>query len=154
MAKDRQGNILPWNPSGYSFEDGSIEGDLPMRRLSELFSVNHFLVAQVNPHMLPFMNTRPGPSSRFSKAVVSLSVDVMSEFAHRCSQAIQAGFGFPLLQKTHSILRQKYTGNITIIPAFSWSEYANILSNPSVELTTRYMILGEKTTYPSSMQLI
>ncbi len=33
-----------------SYSDGSIESDLPMQQLSELFNVNHFIVSQVNPH--------------------------------------------------------------------------------------------------------
>jgi TAG lipase/steryl ester hydrolase/phospholipase A2/LPA acyltransferase len=33
-----------------SYSDGSVESDLPMQQLSELFNVNHFIVSQVNPH--------------------------------------------------------------------------------------------------------
>jgi TAG lipase/steryl ester hydrolase/phospholipase A2/LPA acyltransferase len=33
-----------------SYSDGSLESDLPMQQLSELFNVNHFIVSQVNPH--------------------------------------------------------------------------------------------------------
>lgn len=32
------------------YTDGSIENDLPMQQISELFNVNHFIVSQVNPH--------------------------------------------------------------------------------------------------------
>lgn len=38
-----QGQAVKW-------EDGSMQADLPMQRLSELFNVNHFIVSQVNPH--------------------------------------------------------------------------------------------------------
>lgn len=33
-----------------SYSDGSLENDLPMQQLSELFNVNHFIISQVNPH--------------------------------------------------------------------------------------------------------
>lgn len=33
-----------------SYTDGSLESDLPMQQLSELFNVNHFVISQVNPH--------------------------------------------------------------------------------------------------------
>lgn len=33
-----------------NYSDGSIENDLPMKQLSELFNVSHFIVSQVNPH--------------------------------------------------------------------------------------------------------
>jgi TAG lipase/steryl ester hydrolase/phospholipase A2/LPA acyltransferase len=34
------------------FADGSIENDLPIKRVSELFNVTHFVVSQVNPHIV------------------------------------------------------------------------------------------------------
>lgn len=37
-----------------SYSDGSLENDLPMQQLSELFNVNHFIVSQVNPHSAIF----------------------------------------------------------------------------------------------------
>ncbi len=36
------------------YTDGSIESDLPMQQLSELFNVNHFIVSQVNAHSALF----------------------------------------------------------------------------------------------------
>lgn len=33
-----------------SYSDGSVELDLPMQQLSELFNVNNFIISQVNPH--------------------------------------------------------------------------------------------------------
>jgi predicted acylesterase/phospholipase RssA len=35
-----------------SYSDGSVENDLPMQQLSELFNVNHFIVSQVLFHSL------------------------------------------------------------------------------------------------------
>lgn len=37
-----------------SYSDGSLENDLPMQQLSELFNVNHFIVSQANPHSVFF----------------------------------------------------------------------------------------------------
>ena len=34
--------------------DGSFGNDLPMMRIGRLHNVNHFIVSQVNPHVLPF----------------------------------------------------------------------------------------------------
>lgn len=36
----------------WQWEDGSVQADLPMQRLSELFNINHFIVSQVNPHVV------------------------------------------------------------------------------------------------------
>jgi len=40
------------------WRDGSLEEDLPMRCLSEMFNVNYFLVSQTNPHIVPALNLK------------------------------------------------------------------------------------------------
>lgn len=37
--------------------DGSINMDLPFKRISELFNINYIIVSQVNPHVIPFLQT-------------------------------------------------------------------------------------------------
>jgi len=37
-----------------SFVDGSMEADLPMQQLSEMFNVNHFIISQANAHAVMF----------------------------------------------------------------------------------------------------
>ncbi|CAG8589633.1 2158_t:CDS:10, partial [Funneliformis mosseae] len=85
MAKDKSGNAIPWNPSGHRWIDGSVENDLPMNKLSELFNVNHFIVCQVNPHVVPFMqkNLIPSPISRLAGWFLFLAI---SELQHRMNQ--------------------------------------------------------------------
>ena len=46
----RQGVADDVDKQNSQFSDGSIERDLPMQQISELFNVNHFIVSQVNPH--------------------------------------------------------------------------------------------------------
>lgn len=68
MAKDRNGDIVPYHPPfhfgqddggsptyGRRWRDGSLQADLPMMQLRELFNVNHFIVSQANPHIAPFL---------------------------------------------------------------------------------------------------
>lgn len=69
MAKDRSGDIVPYHPpfnldpeegSGTTrrWRDGSLEIDLPMIQLKELFNVNHFIVSQANPHIAPLLRLK------------------------------------------------------------------------------------------------
>ena len=48
--KDPDGAVRPEDGGTYH-SDGSVECDLPMAQLSELFNVNHFIVSQVNESM-------------------------------------------------------------------------------------------------------
>jgi TAG lipase/steryl ester hydrolase/phospholipase A2/LPA acyltransferase len=70
MAKDRSGEIVPYHPP-FNFDpeedpsthvrrwrDGSLEIDLPMMQLKELFNVNHFIVSQANPHIAPLLRMK------------------------------------------------------------------------------------------------
>jgi len=111
MAKDpRTGQAQPWNASPQRWIDGSVDNDLPMAKLSELFNVNHFIVSQVNPHIVPFLEKssdkmpRPaesaeahnqsfhGPTS-FRDKVVDLAV---GEIMHRMHMLSELGV-FPVL---------------------------------------------------------
>jgi TAG lipase/steryl ester hydrolase/phospholipase A2/LPA acyltransferase len=70
MAKDRQGRLVPYHylaneglegGSGVfrrQWRDGSLESDLPMMHLKELFNVNHFIVSQANPHIAPLLRLK------------------------------------------------------------------------------------------------
>jgi len=61
MAKDpKTGLPQPWNASPQRWIDGSVDNDLPISKLSELFNVNHFIVSQVNPHIVPFLEKSSG----------------------------------------------------------------------------------------------
>ena len=35
--------------------DSSISNDMPAKRLTRIYGVNHFIVSQVNPHVFPFV---------------------------------------------------------------------------------------------------
>jgi TAG lipase / steryl ester hydrolase / phospholipase A2 / LPA acyltransferase len=68
MAKDRFGEIVPFHAPFEStgqgtgevrrWRDGSLESDLPIIQLKELFNVNHFIVSQANPHIAPILRIK------------------------------------------------------------------------------------------------
>ena len=62
LAKSRTGSFVPWQPEGKLgarlWRDGSLENDLPMQGLSELFNVNYFIVSQTNPHIVPILRVK------------------------------------------------------------------------------------------------
>ena len=59
------------------WRDGSLEEDLPMRSLSEMFNVNYFLVSQTNPHIVPVLNLK----KRVNRKLGNL---LEAEWKHRC----------------------------------------------------------------------
>ncbi|RIA96845.1 acyl transferase/acyl hydrolase/lysophospholipase [Glomus cerebriforme] len=147
MAKDKSGNEIPWNPSGHRWIDGSVENDLPMNKLSELFNVNHFIVCQVNPHVVPFLqeNLIPSPVSELARRFLFLAI---SELQHRMNQLSELGVAQNLIYKVQSIMSQRYYGDITIVPNISYSDFLKILSNPTSGSIKEAILKGERATWP------
>jgi len=54
LVKDADGTVRYECAEGARFRDGSMEQDLPMQQLSEMFNVNHFIISQANPHAVMF----------------------------------------------------------------------------------------------------
>lgn len=56
MVKDADGTerYETTNGMAMNFQDGSMEADLPMQQLSEMFNINHFIISQANPHAVMF----------------------------------------------------------------------------------------------------
>lgn len=133
------------------FIDGSVSHDIPLGRLRAMMDVNHFIVSQVNPHVVPFIRkghtaAEVHPSQRsWADALTEIA---RTEVVYRLRQLSE--FPIPALKKlTHigsSILEQTYTGDITILPETSLS-FA-ILSNPTPQFMVDAMEKGEKATWP------
>lgn len=149
-----------WNPSPQHFIDGSVDNDLPMTRLAEMFNVNHFIVSQVNPHVVPFLpkddHLPPEDKLRKVKQPLPNEADWLNMFTtlardealHRLQFIAEMGIFPNLMTKCQSILSQKYSGDITILPEIGLLELPRLLSNPSADFMLRSCIAGERATWP------
>jgi TAG lipase/steryl ester hydrolase/phospholipase A2/LPA acyltransferase len=160
LAKDpKTGEAVPWNPSPQRWIDGSVDNDIPMTRLAEMFNVNHFIVSQVNPHVVPFLvkdEAAIGEAARNSTSSIapgptwlgSLSHLAKGEALHRMHTLADMGILPNLLTKTVSVLSQKYSGDITIFPEISYAHFPRMLSNPTKDFMHQAMLSGERATWP------
>eukprot|EP00618_Florenciella_parvula_P012708 CAMPEP_0119487064 /NCGR_PEP_ID=MMETSP1344-20130328/13249_1 /TAXON_ID=236787 /ORGANISM="Florenciella parvula, Strain CCMP2471" /LENGTH=839 /DNA_ID=CAMNT_0007521875 /DNA_START=134 /DNA_END=2653 /DNA_ORIENTATION=+ len=73
QVKESNGTIRAESATGRTFTDGSVECDLPMSQLSELFNINHFIVSQVNPHATLFSSFGLGSGGMAMSDTTSLS---------------------------------------------------------------------------------
>lgn len=153
------GEHSPWNPTPQVWIDGSVDNDLPMTRLSEMFNVNHFIVSQVNPHVVPFLakDDTSCPSSNDHHSVIykdefdwlhTFTSLAKTEALHRMQFMAEIGVFPNLVSKLRSILSQKYSGDINILPAIGVFDLPRILKNPTTEFMTRSCLLGERATWP------
>lgn len=152
MAKNpKSGKEVPFLP-GQAVADGSINADLPMQRLAELFNVNNFIVSQVNPHVNPFISSHevqaPGSSSTRSLTKhieYLLNIDVQ----HRCRKLAKIGL-FPRVfgHNVSGVFVQRYVGNVTIAPHLSILDNFRAIQHPSKLDMRRYLLVGAQTTWP------
>ncbi|KAI9025083.1 acyl transferase/acyl hydrolase/lysophospholipase [Phycomyces nitens] len=152
MAKDKNGNTVPWDPSNAKgYMDGTVDNDLPMERLSELFHINHFIVCQVNPHVWPFMsNSHTTQASQITSFCLKI---VKNECQHRFTQMKEIGVLPLLFHKLNAVFDQKYTGDITIVPELGKMDFVRVLSNPTAWDLESFILCGERATWPK-MEII
>lgn len=154
------GEHLPWNPTPERWVDGSVDNDLPMTRLAEMFNVNHFIVSQVNPHVVPFLSrddrlypehegSRPDLFGTSHNVVTNtLTTLAKDEALHRLQFLAELHIFPTTISKLRSVLSQKYSGDITILPEFNVNDLPRILKNPDVEFMERSTLSGERATWP------
>lgn len=154
------GEHRQWNPTPQRFIDGSVDNDLPMTRLAEMFNVNHFIVSQVNPHVTPFLSKDDHLSPENKHTIKSASTGddmdwvytctslARDEALHRLQFMAEMGFFPNMMTKFRSVLSQKYSGNINILPDMSLDNLPVLLSNPTVDFMLKCCLAGERATWP------
>ncbi|EDY86409.1 patatin [gamma proteobacterium HTCC5015] len=149
-AKNVHGEKVPYIPTR-KWVDGSVNDDLPVGRLARLYGVNHTIVSQTNPHVVPFITRdekAPGPFNLLRTFAVrnvqlnaKLSLEVIQSRIKNNDIAL-------LFDKAHSVAQQKYIGDINIIPPRRPSNILKIFKNPTVEDVRAFIKNGERTTWP------
>ncbi|GAB2295578.1 mitogen-activated protein kinase tyrosine protein phosphatase sdp1 [Dionaea muscipula] len=143
MAKDRSGEIVPYHPPFHlgpeegttparRWRDGSLESDLPMMQLKELFNVNHFIVSQANPHIAPMLRIKEFVRAFGGHFAAKLAQLTEMEVKHRCLQILELGFPLGGIAK---LFAQEWEGDVTVVMPATLAQYSKIIQNPSyVEL--------------------
>lgn len=151
MTRDENSARVPYMPL-LRWNDGSLKSDLPTLRMRRLHNVNHFIVSQTNPHVLPFISKgEPGRRGLLNSATEFARSSALGS-AKNVVDLVRGTTPFGGLRKTldtaSSILDQDYRGNINIFPEVSLWRYANVTTNPSMDSIKRFMMEGERATWP------
>ena len=152
MAKNQHGEAQPYLPTR-RWVDGSIADDLPAKRLQRLYSTNHFIVSLVNPIAIPFIKS-DGDRGAIASALGSLGIGMSREVLNFYRGIVQKrGDTWPrfnmVMNSIHALVDQEYSGDINIVPSFSWYNPAKILSHLSEKDLIDLMVGGERSTFPN-----
>ena len=146
-AEDYSGNTVPYMRSK-RWVDGSIANDLPMLRLARLHNVNHYIVSQTNPHVVPFMRELT-PRKRgvlgFAREIVTVAGRDALKVANQYSSGIPGG---RIVDALNDILQQRYSGDISIFPRQTPAQLVRLFSNLSQADLHRLIRDGERATWP------
>lgn len=149
-AKNVHGEKVPYIPTR-KWVDGSVNDDLPVGRLSRLYGVNHTIVSQTNPHVVPFISRdekAPGPMA-LARTFATRNFQLNAKLALEVVQSrIKNNDIALLIDKAHSVVRQQYSGDINIIPPRRASNILRIFKNPTVDDVREFIETGERATWP------
>lgn len=130
--------------------DGSIHGDMPKWRVGRLFNVNHFVVSQTNPHVVPFLwDPRRRGLWRWAMGLTGRAVLQQGRIA--LSTAAHLTADTPLRSATtfaHALVDQDYLGDVAIHPRFHPRLLRKAFTNASFDELLGYVRLGEQAAWP------
>ncbi|DBA89645.1 TPA: hypothetical protein ACH3X2_004537 [Trebouxia sp. C0005] len=144
LSKNEQGAVVSYTPEAEKeasrrWRDGSLEEDLPMRTLSEMFNVNYFLVSQTNPHIVPALNMK----RRLNRKLGNL---LETEWKHRCNQ-LQQVLPYWIPSKWLKVLSQPWEGDVTMVLPSTYSQIKKAVTNPSKKDLQIACLQGEQSTW-------
>lgn len=150
MTKDRLGQERPYM-APKRWVDGALHSDLPAQRLAELYNVNHHIVSQTNPHVLPFITdqARKEGWSRFLTDLLKSEVQFRTkQIVRLASYGMDSGIIKNLLDGVLSVVGQHYYGDVTIHPQIQLKDYGRIFGNLSLAEFQSWVLAGERATWP------
>jgi TAG lipase/steryl ester hydrolase/phospholipase A2/LPA acyltransferase len=151
LALDNHGERQGYLPSR-KWVDGSVSDDLPAKRLARLYGVNHYVVSQTNPHVIPFVT-----DGRRKQSALGLLTEAGRRSTREWFNALTiiAGKadkkGGRVTQATsllRSIINQDYVGDINILPDYKFHNPLKLLSFPGEKQMQRLIDSGERCTWP------
>ena len=149
------GEIVEWSNSSLKFVDGSLNSDLPISRLSEMFNVNHTIACQVNPHISPLVKLSAdckelvdsGNFWSFKKLLYDMSSILSLEISHYCEVFTELGILSNVATKLKQLMLQSYIGDITILPELRFGEQSKTLVNPTPKFIWKCILKGARSTW-------
>ncbi|MBT8040759.1 MAG: DUF3336 domain-containing protein [Gammaproteobacteria bacterium] len=150
-AKNHHGKKQAYLPAR-KWVDGSVSDDMPAKRLARLYGVNHCIVSQTNPHVIPFVadgKKKDDTFSLFKDASVRTARAWLNASANSLERPLSLS---PSLTRftniAMSVLNQDYVGDINILPPTRFFNPFRILAFLSEEEILELIVAGERATWP------
>ncbi|KAJ0424536.1 acyl transferase/acyl hydrolase/lysophospholipase [Aspergillus carlsbadensis] len=157
-CKDETGSIVPWPHSQdvifQSWRHVSYdEGESPLSRIAELFNVNHFIISQARPYIIPFLRSELNfldrrPTTGRWNMTRALTRLVALEIGHRLRQLNYLS----LLPSTIArfLIEETVPGSqLTLVPDLKLSDFLRLFQNPDQASLAHWILKGERGVWPA-----
>ncbi|KAL2794265.1 acyl transferase/acyl hydrolase/lysophospholipase [Aspergillus keveii] len=157
-CKDETGSIVPWphsqdvifQPWRHISYD---EGESPLSRIAELFNVNHFIISQARPYIIPFLRSELNfldrrPTTGRWNMTRALTRLVALEIGHRFRQLNYLS----LLPSTIARLLIEETvpgSQLTLVPDLKLGDFLKLFQNPDQASLAHWILQGERGVWPA-----
>lgn len=159
LCKDVNGNIVPWDGANstnfHHWTHASYsERNSPLQRIAELFNVNHFIVSQARPYLIPFLQSdMHGPSlvethSKTTQLSAFLVRMVGLEVRHRLRQLDTLRL-LPSSIRRFLVDERIPAASMTLVPEVTAGDFVRLLETPTRETLNFWIHRGEKSVWPA-----
>ncbi|KAJ5289414.1 uncharacterized protein N7443_009667 [Penicillium atrosanguineum] len=156
-CKDETGSIVPWPHT----EDAVFhpwrhvhynDGESPLARIAELFNVNHFIVSQARPYLIPFLRSELNLLDRRQTGWHNISRSLMRvvlvELRHRLRQLDYIGVLPGAVSRL--LIDETIPGpNLTLVPDLSLKDVGKLFQQPIRERVAEWTLKGERGVWPA-----
>jgi predicted acylesterase/phospholipase RssA len=154
-AKNFAGKSVAYMPQN-RWIDGSVHDDIPKDKVNRLHNVNHYIVSQTNPHVVPFLSEEieeTGVIPFIQDVIVKAPLVQIEHFL----ELVQQHFDVPgigtAIKKAHAMARQTYSGDITIYPDKHVRNIGKMFRNFGTEEVAAMILEGRRATWPKIEQI-
>lgn len=162
LCKDAHGQICPWEsalPSSATAPSTPppprrrrpfSDRNSPLHRAAALFNVNHFIISQARPYLLPFLQSdMHGPSLPDGSATLALALRTLaSELRHRIAQLDALGVLPGRIRRF--LVDERVPGpSVTLVPEVTGRDFVRLLEVPTPRGLEYWIGKGERSVWPA-----
>ncbi|KAL2022680.1 hypothetical protein VTK56DRAFT_4761 [Thermocarpiscus australiensis] len=159
LCKDSHGNVVPWKPATTATfrhwtQASQADHESPLLRVAELFNVNHFIVSQARPYLIPFLQSdMHGPSnlergSMMASAMASMMRLAGIEMRHRLRQLDKLQLLSPSIRRL--LMDEQIPGaSVTLVPEVKPSDFWRLMETPTIDTVNYWILKGERSVWPA-----
>lgn len=158
-CKDSTGTIVPWSTAMETTfrpwtHTSYSERDSPLSRIAELFNVNHFIVSQARPYLVPFLRSdMHGPSPIYTRrgrtSITGGLLRLVTMELHHRLQQLDTLHLLPLSVRRFLVDERIPAASVTLVPELSLGDFVRLLETPTRDSLNYWILRGEKSVWPA-----